>query len=165
MAGAEAMAGIPLSGIWSAVVGAEAISFHQSLLDKTAQLSGPEISARIASGAKIGRSAYEHAQQQLAQLRQAVDAVFASVDILVTPTSPVPACAIDTEPSLEAMRNTMPLSVYGLPTISIPCGFTSDGMPVGLQITGPRRGEAFLFGAAATYEQATEWHRHRPNLG
>jgi len=165
MAGAEAMAGIPLSGIWASVVGAEAISFHQPLLDKTPQLYRPEISARIAGGAKIGRDAYEHARQQLAQLRQAVDAVFVSVDIVVTPTSPVPACAIDTEPSLDAMRNTMPLSVYGLPTISIPCGFTSDGMPVGLQITGPRRGEAFLFGAAATYEQATEWHRHRPNLG
>src|SRR5262249_54993679 len=108
---------------------------------------------------------YEHARQELTRLRQAVGAVFDSVDILVTPTSPIPASAIDTEPPLEAMRNTMPLSVYGLPTISIPCGLTSDGRPVGLQMTGPRRGEALLFDAAAAYEQATEWHRRHPNVG
>jgi Asp-tRNA(Asn)/Glu-tRNA(Gln) amidotransferase A subunit family amidase len=163
--GADAMEGIPLSGTWAGVVGSEAMSFHRPLMAKSPQLYGREVYERIAGGANVSPDAYKRAQDELVRSRYAVDAVFASIDLLVTPTTPIPACSIDTEPPIEAMRNTIPFSVYGLPTISIPCGFTLDGMPVGLQMTGPRRGEAVLFGAAAAYEQATEWHRRHPNLG
>ena len=62
------------------------------------------------------------------------------------------------------LRNTRPFNVWGIPTISIPCGFTKDGMPIGLQLAAaPWRG-IVLLQAAQAYEQATEWHKERPEL-
>jgi aspartyl-tRNA(Asn)/glutamyl-tRNA(Gln) amidotransferase subunit A len=63
------------------------------------------------------------------------------------------------------IRNTLPFNAYGLPTISVPCGFTNSGLPIGLQITGPRLGEARVLALAHAFEQATEWHRREPDLG
>jgi aspartyl-tRNA(Asn)/glutamyl-tRNA(Gln) amidotransferase subunit A len=54
------------------------------------------------------------------------------------------------------------MNLYDLPTISIPCGFTRDGLPIGLQISGPRLSEPRVLGMAQAYEQATEWHKRRP---
>jgi aspartyl-tRNA(Asn)/glutamyl-tRNA(Gln) amidotransferase subunit A len=163
VAGAEALPGIPLSGVWASIVGFEAMTFHRTHLEKTPQLYGREVYGRIAGG-KVTMEAYDSARQELGRLRKAVDAVFNSVDILVTPTTPIPAGSIDAEPPIVSMRNTIPLSVYGLPTISIPCGFSSDELPIGLQITGPRRGDSIVFAAAARYEQLTNWHRRRPKI-
>jgi aspartyl-tRNA(Asn)/glutamyl-tRNA(Gln) amidotransferase subunit A len=62
------------------------------------------------------------------------------------------------------LRNTRPFNVWGIPTISIPCGFTRDGLPIGLQLaSGPGRG-IVLLQAAQVYEQATEWHEKMPGL-
>ena len=55
-------------------------------------------------------------------------------------------------------------AVYGLPTISVPCGFTSSGLPIGLQISGPPFGEPTVLALAHAYEQATDWHTHRPKV-
>ena len=66
---------------------------------------------------------------------------------------------------LLALRNTPPFNLLGLPTISIPCGFTSKGLPIGMQITGPPWSEATVLRLAYAYEQATDWHNRRPNLG
>jgi aspartyl-tRNA(Asn)/glutamyl-tRNA(Gln) amidotransferase subunit A len=161
---ALAMGRIPLSGVWSAVAAPEAIAFHQPLTEKSPQLYGREVYSRIADGSKITKDTYAQAQKELANLRHAVGAIFTTVDVLVTPTTPIPACSIDTEPPLDAMRNTMPLSVYGLPTISIPCGFTSADLPIGLQITGPHRGEHVIFTAAEAYERVTDWHTRHPKI-
>ena len=87
--------------------------------------------------------------------------------MLVTPTT-VPAVTIEealgqrVEFELIRNRNTSPFNVYGLPAISIPCGFTSKGLPIGLQIIGPRFGEAKLLAVAHAYEQVTDWHTKRP---
>ena len=61
------------------------------------------------------------------------------------------------------LRNTRPLNVLGLPTISIPCGFTSNGLPIGMQLTGAVGGEAAVLGLAHSYEQAAEWHKRMPS--
>jgi aspartyl-tRNA(Asn)/glutamyl-tRNA(Gln) amidotransferase subunit A len=90
------------------------------------------------------------------------------VDLLVTPTTAVPPPTIEEAVRLgievELNRNTAPFNVYGLPTISIPCGFTSSGLPIGMQISGPRFGEAEVLALAHAYEQATDWHTRRPHL-
>lgn len=65
---------------------------------------------------------------------------------------------------LELIRNTAPFNTYGLPTISIPCGFTTSGLPIGIQISGPRFGEAKVLALAHAYEQATDWHTRRSPL-
>jgi aspartyl-tRNA(Asn)/glutamyl-tRNA(Gln) amidotransferase subunit A len=62
------------------------------------------------------------------------------------------------------LRNTRPFNVYGLPTISIPCGFTQSGLPIGLQIAGPHFAEGRVLAFAQAFEQATEWHMREPTL-
>jgi aspartyl-tRNA(Asn)/glutamyl-tRNA(Gln) amidotransferase subunit A len=66
---------------------------------------------------------------------------------------------IAAEPTLS---NTRPFNVFGLPTISVPCGFAKDGVPIGLQISGPAWSEARVLALAHAYEQATEWHKQHP---
>jgi aspartyl-tRNA(Asn)/glutamyl-tRNA(Gln) amidotransferase subunit A len=95
------------------------------------------------------------------------------VDLLITPTVRVPPFTIaelQGDPNavrakeLAMLHNTRPLNFPGLPTISVPSGFTSTGLPIGIQITGPFGGEATVLRLAYAYEQATEWHRRRPLL-
>lgn len=75
-----------------------------------------------------------------------------------TPATPEAPARSDPE------ENTRPFNGYGLPTITLPCGFSKEGMPIGLQISGPRFGEANVFALAYAYQQATEWHDRRPPL-
>jgi aspartyl-tRNA(Asn)/glutamyl-tRNA(Gln) amidotransferase subunit A len=58
----------------------------------------------------------------------------------------------------------MPFNVLGIPAISVPCGFTRAGLPIGMQIIGPRLGEARVLALANAYEQATDWHEREPTL-
>ena len=96
------------------------------------------------------------------------DRVFQQVDALVTPTSPVVAFhlgeKIDDPVEMYLIDVcTLPVNIAGLPAISVPCGF-SEGLPVGLQLIGPHLSEKRLLGIAHAYEQATEWHRAKPEL-
>ena len=91
----------------------------------------------------------------------------ATFDAMVMPTSPVPATPIADDPPGHAPlrpRNTLPFDLISLPAISIPCGFTSAGLPVGLQIVGKAFDEAGVLRVAYAYEQATAWHRQHPVL-
>ena len=106
----------------------------------------------------------------MAIARNTVADVFKRVDVLVTPTTmALPgkvADALAEAPSdIPLIRNTVPFNALGIPTISVPCGFSRSGLPIGLQITGPRLGEARVFALAHAYQQATEWHRREPVLG
>jgi len=98
------------------------------------------------------------------------------VDVILAPTSPISAPRIghsqiqvagerETTVRAELLRLTRPANLSGLPAISIPCGFTSEGLPVGLQLMGPRWGEARLLAIARTFEEATGWHNRHPALG
>ena len=110
-------------------------------------------------------------RRELEQARREITSVFADVDVLVTPTTPIPAPAIaelKQNPDLLRprelllLRNTRPINVWGLPAISVPCGFTEAGLPIGLQIIGPHWGEARVLQVAHAYEQATAWHKRQP---
>ena len=99
--------------------------------------------------------------------------VFEQVDVLVTPTVPIapPSIARLLEQpddlrneELMMLRNTRPFNVWGVPAISVPCGSTRDGMPIGLQIAGPAWREDLVLQVAHAYEQATDWHRRVPAL-
>ena len=96
----------------------------------------------------------------------ALDDFFADVDLLVTPTTPIPAPAIaDLKKDPEALRpaelillrNTRPFNVWGLPAISVPCGFTKSGLPIGLQIAGPHWREDLVLRLAQAYEPAVNF--------
>ncbi len=81
------------------------------------------------------------------------------------PATPAPAAGAETTPTRsDPEENTRPFNGYGLPTITLPCGFSKDGMPIGLQISGPRFGEVNVFALAHAYQEATEWHKRKPPL-
>jgi len=156
-----------------AVLRAEAFAYHEPTVSRSPELYQPETLRRIRGGAEITASAYILARQKLQVLRRSVRAVFEDVDLIVTPTTPVSPPSIDElladtatlrARELLMLRNTRPWNALGLPTISVPCGFTSGGLPIGLQITGAPFDEARVLALAHAYEQATAWHARRPSL-
>jgi aspartyl-tRNA(Asn)/glutamyl-tRNA(Gln) amidotransferase subunit A len=136
---------------------------------------GQEVKRRIILGTYVLSSGYYDAYYLRAQkvrtlIRQDFLNAYQQVDALLTPTSPVPAFK-------KGERASDPLAMYlsdiytisanlaGLPGISIPCGFTSSKLPIGLQIIGQPFGEADLLAIAHRYEQAHDHHHQHPNLG
>ena len=153
------------------VVAVEAYAYHLPYVTKTPELYQPSTLARVKGGIGIGAAAYVEGRRELDRLRRAVGEVFASVDLLVTPTAPMVAVKIDEAAKEDVpppggvsplLRNTQPFDIFGLPTISIPCGFNRSGMPIGLQITGPRFAEGRVLALAHAYQQATDWHMRQP---
>jgi len=151
---------------------AEAYTYHQEYVSKTPELYQAETLKRLRGGADVPAPAYIQARRQLDQIRRSVSKAFDNVDLLITPTSPVPPFAIaELLADLNAIRtkelrmlhNTRPFNVLGLPTISVPCGFTQAGLPIGMQISGPPGGEATVLRLAYAYEQATDWHKRHPS--
>ncbi len=153
------------------VLDAETYAYHAPLLadDTKRALYSAQTRPRIMGGASIVTQAYIEQRRQMQIARNTIGETFADVDVLLAPTSitvPATIAAVlaneANEPSL--IRNTMPFNVLGIPAISVPCGFTRAGLPIGLQIIGPRLGEAQVLSLAHAYEQATEWHRREPPL-
>jgi len=102
-------------------------------------------------------------------IKRDFDAVFKEFDCIITPTSPTPAFKIGEkidEPLKMYLSDiyTISANLAGIPAISIPCGFTKKGLPVGLQILTKPFGEETLFRVAYTYEQNTEWHKMKPKI-
>ena len=152
----------------------EAYAYHREYVTKTPELYQPETLKRIHAGAGISAAEYISARRQLDQSRRSISKAFDAVDLVVTPTTPVPPFAISglladldhlRAKEVLASPNTRPFNLLGLPTVSVPCGFTTGGLPIGMQITGRTGDEANVLRLAHAYEQATEWHKHKPNLG
>jgi len=146
---------------------AEAYAYHREYLAKAPELYQPLILKRIQAGANVTTPAYIQGRRDLAEVRRKAEKWIDGIDVLVTPTLPITTAAVSdphADDILPAVRNTSPFDVNGWPAISIPCGFTSKGLPMGLQIIGPNGGESVIFQLAHAYEQATEWHKRRPPL-
>ncbi len=106
---------------------------------------------------------YLKAQKVRTLIRQEFDEAFTKFDALVTPTAPTPAFGLGekTADPLAMKLNdvlTIPGEHGGIAALSVPCGFSEGGLPLGLQVIGPALSEEMLFRIAYTYEQATEWH-------
>jgi aspartyl-tRNA(Asn)/glutamyl-tRNA(Gln) amidotransferase subunit A len=135
---------------------------------------GDETKRRIMLGTYALSSGYYDAYYLKAQkvrtlIKQDFDRAFERFDVLVAPTSPTTAFRVGEkvdDPVAMYLSDvcTIPVNVAGLPGVSIPCGFDSGGLPVGLQLIGKPFDEATLLRAAYTYEQATEHHKQRPPL-
>ncbi len=150
---------------------AEAYAFHAEFVARIPELYQPETLRRIRTGEKVSPEKVLECRRDLERARRDITATFDDVDLLVTPTTPIPAPTIaelKQNPDLlrprelVLLRNTRPINVWGLPAISIPCGFTPSGLPIGLQIIGPHWGEAKVLQLAHAYEQATAWHKREP---
>jgi aspartyl-tRNA(Asn)/glutamyl-tRNA(Gln) amidotransferase subunit A len=152
------------------VQAAESYAYHADNVARTPELYQPETLRRIRSGANISAAEYIQRRRELDQERRRAHDIFGEVDLLVTPTMPIPAPAIadlKKDPAalrpaeLALLRNTRPFNVWGLPAISVPCGFTKSGLPIGLQIAGAHWREDLVLRLAHAYEQATEWYKRR----
>jgi aspartyl-tRNA(Asn)/glutamyl-tRNA(Gln) amidotransferase subunit A len=152
---------------------AEAYAYHAESASRSPELYQPETLRRIRRGEDISAAEVERRRRELKHIRSEVHKIFEGVDVLVTPTTPVPAGAIDElkkDPDLlrphelMLLRNTRPVNVWELPAISVPCGFTTVGLPIGLQIIGPQWREDTVLKLAYAYEQATDWHKRSPGL-
>lgn len=134
---------------------------------------GDEIKRRIMIGTYVLSAGYYDAYYKRAQkvrtlIRRDFDNAFAEVDALMAPISPFPPFKIGAkadDPLAMYLADALvcPASIAGVPAISVPCGFTQDKLPVGLQIIAPQFGEGRLFQLAAAYERATEWHTMLPS--
>jgi aspartyl-tRNA(Asn)/glutamyl-tRNA(Gln) amidotransferase subunit A len=152
---------------------AEAYAYHAQFVRQSPELYHPGTLRRIRNGEEIPPAQAEECRRELRRLRTEIARTFDEVDLLVTPTVPVPPPSIEElkqNPNLlrprelVLLRNTRPFNVWGLPAISVPCGFTASGLPVGLQIAGPQRAEAEVLQLAYAYEQATAWHKTSPPI-
>ena len=133
---------------------------------------GAEVKRRILVGTYVLSHGYYdayylHAQKIRRLIAQDFAQAFRKCDLIVGPTAPTTAFELGAKTSDPVQMYlgdifTIPASLAGLPALSVPCGFDGKGLPVGLQLTGPHFSEAKLLGAAARYQQATDWHQRVP---
>jgi aspartyl-tRNA(Asn)/glutamyl-tRNA(Gln) amidotransferase subunit A len=152
---------------------AESYAAHAEFVARTPELYQPETLRRIMQGKDFTPAEILEGRRKLQQSRLEIQRVFEEVDVLITPTTPVVApvlAELENHPDqlrpaeIVMLRNTRPFNVWGIPAISIPCGFTKAGLPIGLQISGAAWQESTILQLAHAYEQATEWHKRSPNL-
>jgi aspartyl-tRNA(Asn)/glutamyl-tRNA(Gln) amidotransferase subunit A len=160
-----------LPSVPTTVQAPEVYAVHKDYYANFPELYRPWMRERLAQAATADTGAYVADRFALERVRRTVNDVFAKVDLLITPTTPVPPITIEAASNMPPapageiwLRNTRPFNASGLPTISIPTGFTSAGLPIGLQITGPRFGEGRVLAFAHAFEQSTDWHKRLPTL-
>ncbi len=172
-------------GLNSLALGGEMEAYHLELDRKThgsgysmstkrsieGSIKGMDDVSQVACSEKVVD--YVRANWELIRTRRTIDDAFAEYDLVALPTMRLTAPTIDValsqeedpkprEPEVDS--NCRPFDVWGIPAISVPCGFSSAGLPIGLMIAGPRFSEGRVLALAHAYEQATEWHVKKPTL-
>ena len=148
-------------------------SVHHQLLRTRAQDYDHNTRVRLLTAILTPAQAYYKSQKLRTLIRQAVLDAFEGVDVIVLPTSPAPAPKIpeaagitsreDAQSRISGVRNfTGAFNLAGVPALSIPCGFTSENLPISLQIVGRPMADAAVMRVGHTYQQATSWHTRRP---
>lgn len=158
---------------YGSVLSAEAYAYHKDYMERTPELYQPPTLKRLRAGAEVTAAKYIQSRRELERTRRSITHLFKNVDLLITPTvriPPFPIAELQRDPDtlrpkeLAMLHNTRVLNLPGLPTISVPCGFTRSGLPIGMQITGRPSDEATVCRLAHAYEQATYWHKSLPEL-
>jgi aspartyl-tRNA(Asn)/glutamyl-tRNA(Gln) amidotransferase subunit A len=146
---------------------AEAFAYHARDLRERPQLYGEVLREKLMAGALFTADEYVQAQRLRSRLREDMDRALRDVDLLATPTAPgtAPSFATVYDPDFPFARSNMPpFNMTGLPALALPCGFAGNGLPISLQLAGRPFDEATVLRAGFAYEQATDWHRRRPDL-
>jgi aspartyl-tRNA(Asn)/glutamyl-tRNA(Gln) amidotransferase subunit A len=157
-----------------AVVAAEALAYHAEFLRTRAAEYDPDVARRLRAGAFVGAHHYVRAQQARALVRDEIDGALAHRDVLLAPSTPIPAPAVtERETTLgdgpadvrsALLRFTRPFNFSGHPSCAVPCGFTDGGLPVGMQLVGRPFDEATVLRAADAFQRLTDVHARRPAL-
>jgi aspartyl-tRNA(Asn)/glutamyl-tRNA(Gln) amidotransferase subunit A len=155
---------------------AEALEYHESqgYFPARAQEYGEDVRKRLEMGSAVRAVDYLKAQQMRELVRGDFRAAFERVDAIVAPATPIPAPRIGEESvkikgESQSVRGLLvgvsrPANFTGFPAISVPCGFTRSGLPIGMSLHGPQWGEAKLLSIASAYERETEWHDRHPEF-
>jgi aspartyl-tRNA(Asn)/glutamyl-tRNA(Gln) amidotransferase subunit A len=149
------------------ITGTEAYAYHSKWIAESPDLYQPFTRDRIIQfAADVKAPSYAAALRQTNLLRREIKKAFSSVDLLITPTMPHPAESFTESKNFDlvGLQNTSPFDILGLPTITVPCGFTNSGLPIGLQISGAPFAESTVLAMAQAYERETEWHTRHPKL-
>jgi aspartyl-tRNA(Asn)/glutamyl-tRNA(Gln) amidotransferase subunit A len=144
---------------------AEAYAYHERDLRAHPELYGEVLRERLLTGALVTGGEYTQAQRIRSQICEATRAVLRDVDVLATPTAVRPALpfSVAHDPELAFPRSNMPpFNLTGLPALALPCGFSSSGLPLSLQLAGRPFEEATVLRVGHAYEQVTLWHTRRP---
>jgi aspartyl-tRNA(Asn)/glutamyl-tRNA(Gln) amidotransferase subunit A len=155
---------------------AEATHYHQSqgFYPARADEYGADVRSRLKMGTEVRAADYLRAFEVKRQMENDFESAFDRVDAILAPAVPIAAPPIgESEVKIAGEKETVrsalvrlnrPANMTGHPAISVPCGFTQAGLPMGLQLIGPRWGEARLLAIALAYEQATAWHQRHPEF-
>ncbi len=155
------------------VVRSEPYAYHQKYLPKQESAYDPETLKRIRSGADVTAPQYIQAYRELLQQRRQILQMFEKIDLIVTPTTPsLPPSMAELQAAPEQLRskelimlrNTRPFNVYGLPSVSLNCGFSKSGLPIGLQITGAPGTEGMVLALTHAYQKQSNWHKKKPAI-
>ena len=163
-----------LSSASQLVLAVEAAAFHKRWLIERPQDYSPQVLMRLQNGLAVSGVTYLEALRWRGQALAAHQAATAKVDAVIAPVSPVPAPTIAESdvggsPGADAVlqrltRFTRPINYLGLPSLSIPSGFTRKGLPVGLQLIGRSFDEATILRIGAAFQRATDFHERVPQL-
>jgi aspartyl-tRNA(Asn)/glutamyl-tRNA(Gln) amidotransferase subunit A len=158
----------------AAMIAAEALAVNGRLIDEQFDALDPAVAHRMKTGRGLSATDYFTVLRQWAALRERVGRTLADVDALLVPATMIPArplASIDAsvesyaDANARYLRNTAVGNILALCAVVLPCGFTRDGMPIGLMVYAKPFDEALALRVARAYEQATDWHRRRPDLG
>ncbi|MBV9503577.1 MAG: amidase [Acidobacteriia bacterium] len=158
--------------------GPETYAYHAKWLTESPEKYQAATRAQMIRSNEVKPDVYASARRQVDLARREIRRVFERVDVLVTPTMKVPPAAIAASLNAPAPNasaapaapapgnggNPWAFDVYGLPAITLPCGFTSAGLPIGLEISAAPFSEKTMLAVAHAYEEATDWHTRRPSV-
>lgn len=145
----------------------ELLHYQAQFFYKAPELYHPWSRRELTEMESVTAVNYVETLKRLRECRRDIRKVFKEVDILLLPTkrdvAPTIKATVD-ETYIRPQSNTSAFNRFWTPAISIPCGFSRDGLPIGLQIVGPSFAESRVLSLAYAYQQVTEWHKHRPKL-
>jgi amidase len=158
---------------WTPFTAVEAALAHDETFPAQAERYGPSLRRLLETGLRLTAVEYAAIQSAREIFRGRVTALFDQVDLILCPSMPFPpvpaavveAVAESSERDPSVQKFTAPFDFSGNPTLSLPCGFTDDGLPLSLQLVARHLDEELLCRAGFAFEQATEWHTHHPDLG
>ncbi len=156
---------------WPILCSAEAVLAHEATYPSRREEYGPWFRGWLDMGTKVSGAEYARANNLRAACNGRFREIFETIDVLACPSMTGPPSMTpeesygpmdDYDPSVQ--RFTIPFDFNGTPTLSVPCGFNQDGLPLSLQFVGHPLREPLLCQVGHAYEEATEWHTLRPNL-
>jgi aspartyl-tRNA(Asn)/glutamyl-tRNA(Gln) amidotransferase subunit A len=147
---------------------ADGAAFHRERMKEHPDWFGADVRQRLETGAAFTSSEYILARRTQVEVRRQCESLLTIYDTLILPTTPIAAPVLEGENAVERARQltrfTAPFNLTGLPALSVPCGFTKDGLPIGLQIVSRAWNEAGVLRTGYAFQEATDWHTRKSPL-